>query len=67
MIRVTVNSAERELPEAATVVGMLEKLQFDPRRVAVEVNRQVVPRAQHTEHRLTNGDQIEIVTLVGGG
>lgn len=67
MIRVTVNSADRELPEASTIVAMLEQLQFDPRRVAVEVNRQVIPRIAHTEHRLTNGDQIEIVTLVGGG
>lgn len=67
MIRVTVNNAERQLPEAATIVAMLEQLQFDPRRVAVEVNRNVIPRAQHTEHRLTTGDQIEIVTLVGGG
>ena len=67
MIRVTVNSADRELPEASTIVAMLEQLQFDPHRVAVEVNRQVIPRIAHTEHRLTNGDQIEIVTLVGGG
>ncbi len=67
MIRVTVNSADRELPEASTIVAMLEQLQFDPRRVAVEVNRQVIPRIAHTEHQLTNGDQIEIVTLVGGG
>ncbi len=67
MIRVTVNSADRELPEATTIIAMLKQMQFDPRRVAVEVNRQVIPRIAHTEHRLTNGDQIEIVTLVGGG
>ena len=67
MIHVTVNSADRELPEATTIVAMLEHMQVDPRRVAVEVNRQVIPRAKHTEHQLTNGDQVEVVTLVGGG
>ncbi|MCP6769637.1 sulfur carrier protein ThiS, partial [Klebsiella pneumoniae] len=38
-----------------------------PKRVAVEVNRDVVPAARHAEHRLGAGDSVEIVTLVGGG
>ncbi len=50
-----------------TVARLLEQLQLDPRRVAVEVNRELVPRSAHAGHLLCSGDVVEIVTLVGGG
>ncbi len=55
------------LPPGTTVARLLEQLQLDPRRVAVEVNRELVPRRRHAEHLLRSGDVVEIVTLVGGG
>jgi thiazole synthase len=67
MPQITVNQQPHSLPEPATVADLLHRLGLDPRRVAVEVNRDVVPRARHTEHCLTAGDAVEIVTLVGGG
>src|SRR5688572_8842345 len=67
MTRLTVNSQPRQFPEPLTVAELLASLKLDPRRVAVEVNRDVVPRAQHEEHRLKDGDTVEVVTLVGGG
>jgi thiazole synthase len=67
MIRVTVNNTAQELSDFTTITGLLEHMKLDPKRVAVEVNRNVVSKAEHTEHRLSNGDTIEIVTLVGGG
>jgi thiamine biosynthesis protein ThiS len=45
----------------------LEELRLKPRNVAVERNRALVPRAQHAACVLETGDQLEIVTLVGGG
>ncbi len=67
MPEITVNQQPQTLPEAATVADLLRQLNLDPRRVAVEVNRDVVPRARHAEYRLAGGDAVEIVTLVGGG
>lgn len=67
MIQFTLNGEPRTLPDSLTLSQLLEQLGYDRRRVAVEVNRELVPRPQHGEHRLAPGDAIEIVTLVGGG
>ncbi|MGI6420133.1 MAG: sulfur carrier protein ThiS [Thermoguttaceae bacterium] len=63
----TVNGNPRELADGATVAELLAALNLAERLVAVEVNLEVVPRARHGEHRLAEGDRVEIVTLVGGG
>ncbi len=67
MLTCTVNGEARSLPEPLTVAQLLERLGYDRRRVAVEINGEVVPAAQHAEQALTSADHIEIVTLVGGG
>lgn len=61
------NGEPREIPEGATVQQLLEALKLPARQVAVEVNYDVVPRERHAERRLQAGDQVEVVTLVGGG
>jgi thiamine biosynthesis protein ThiS len=66
-MKVRVNGAEREVPEGATVKDLLGLLALPPGPVAVEVNRDVVPRARHAEHVLHEADRVEVVTLVGGG
>ena len=50
-----------------TVEQMLDSVEVPPNYLAVEVNAMVVPREQYTTHPIENGDQIELVTLVGGG
>jgi thiazole synthase len=67
MLTCTVNGEARTLPEPLTVAQLLERLGYDRRRVAVEINHEVVPALRHGEHTLIAGDHIEIVTLVGGG
>src|SRR5579871_4661096 len=67
MLTCTVNGEARSLPEALTVAQLLEGLGYDRRRVAVEINGEVVPAARHAEQALTAEDRVEIVTLVGGG
>ena len=64
---VRVNGEDLDLPDGATVRALLEKVRVDPARVAVERNCDVVPRRTWDDCRLTEGDQIEIVTFVGGG
>ena len=66
-MRVTVNGEEHEVPEGVTVRGLLEHLDLAGGPVAVEVNTQIVPRADHPGHIVHPGDAIEIVHFVGGG
>jgi thiazole synthase len=67
MITLTLNGEPHPLPAPQTVADLLRSLGHDPRRVAVEVNLDVVPAARHAEHVLHANDRVEIVTLVGGG
>jgi thiazole synthase len=67
MATLTINGESRDIPEPLTVAGLLDRLGYDRRRVAVEVNCEIVPAALHGGHALSSGDRVEIVTLVGGG
>ncbi len=67
VITVVVNGESREIPVGTTVAGLIAQLDLGGRRVAVERNREVVPRARHGETVLATGDQLEVVTFVGGG
>ena len=61
------NGESRQVRDYITIAELLEELTLDPRRVAVEVNLELAPRARHGETTLNEGDQLEVVTLVGGG
>jgi len=67
MLTLTINGETRNLEEPLTLADLLNQLGYDSRRVAVEVNREVVPLSSHGRHRLSAGDDVEVVTLVGGG
>jgi len=67
MPTITVNAEPQSFPAPLTVAGLLAALGRDPRKLAVEVNLRVVPRAEHGATELRDGDAVEIVTLVGGG
>lgn len=66
-IDIVVNGDPRRVAAGTTVVALLTELGLADRRVAVERNREVVPRADHARTALAAGDQIELVTFVGGG
>ena len=61
------NGAERIVPDGATLGQLVRELGLEKNPIAIELNLQVVPRDRHGETRLTEGDRLEIVTLVGGG
>jgi thiazole synthase len=67
MPTITLNGESRSFPDTLTVSQLLEALGQARRPVAVEVNHEVVPAAQHGQRRLGDGDAVEVVTLVGGG
>jgi sulfur carrier protein len=66
MMNVTVNGDRRELPEGETIAGLIGRYQLTPAKVAVELNRRLVRNAQY-DTALKEGDQVEIVSFVGGG
>ncbi len=66
-LRVTVNGEARSLAAGTTVADLLAELEIGTSHTAVERNRQIVPKTAFAATRLEDGDQLEIVTLVGGG
>jgi sulfur carrier protein len=66
-MQLTVNGETHEAPEGTTVRGLVLRLGLDQGPVAVERNREVVPRAEHESTLLAEHDVIEIVHFVGGG
>ena len=66
-MQITVNGEAREVDNGITVRGLVEHLGLTDGPVAVERNREVVPRAEHPSTELAAGDVIEIVHFVGGG
>ena len=66
-IDVVINGQPRSVKEGTTVGALIDELGLGNRRVAVERNREVVPRARHATTALAAGDHVEIVTFVGGG
>ena len=70
LLRLQVNGQERELPvegAGASVLDLLRSLDQHPKTVAVEVNRELVPRGRFRDTRLKGGDCVEIVRFVQGG
>lgn len=66
-MQLQINGQSRELPDGLTVAALLTLLEIKALRVAVEVNAEVVVKSRHQSTALQPGDQIEIVTFVGGG
>lgn len=65
-LRIEVNGEARDTA-ATTILGLVQELSLDPKKVAVERNLEIVPRSLHGETALAEGDRIELVQFVGGG
>jgi thiamine biosynthesis protein ThiS len=63
---VTVNGESRDLPEGETLRALVARHKLVPEKVAIELNRRLV-RAEKYDQPLKEGDEVEIVTFVGGG
>ena len=66
-VQLTVNGESRAVPAECTLRGLLQLLDLEGQRVAVAVNRDVVPRSAFASCQLATGDRIEILEAVGGG
>ena len=66
-IQIQFNGQPHQVQAGATIEQLLQQFKMEPRYVAVEVNLALVPRGQHAQYVLKDGDRLEVVTLVGGG
>lgn len=66
-MEIVLNGDAMRVDSAITVAQLLQHIGMTERRVAVEVNRTIVPRSQHERHTLDAGDRVEIVHAIGGG
>ena len=66
-MKILLNGHEHDVDTHATLANLLESNGYGDRRVAVEVNHEIVPRSLYRERALASGDRIEIVHAIGGG
>ena len=66
-MNVIINGDPQSLAEGLTIAALVDQLRLNQRRIAVEVNREIIPSGQYGARALADGDQIEIVHFVGGG
>ena len=66
-MQITVNGQPRQLAAKATITQLLAELGLDQKRIAIEVNKDVISRSNHNKFQLTEGDYVEIIQAVGGG
>ncbi len=66
-MNVLLNGEPHTLSGSRTLQALIDELGLAGKRLAVEVNEDIVPRSQHHDYRLQDGDRIEIVHAIGGG
>lgn len=66
-MELVINGEPREVADGLTAAALLRELGLSNERLAMEVNREILPRSQFEDHRLSAGDRIEIVRAIGGG
>jgi sulfur carrier protein len=66
-MKIMLNGQEKSFKAPLTVSALLQDMGLGERRVAVEVNRDIVPRSQHEGFQLQDNDRVEVVFAIGGG
>ena len=66
-LNLTVNGTPRQYPAPITVTALLKEIGMVEKRVAVEINLEIVPRSQHGAYLLQDRDTVEVVQAIGGG
>ena len=66
-MKIQLNGEHRDIPDNSTAQTLVDLLELSGKRLAMELNREIVPRSAYAETVLHDGDQIEIVHAIGGG
>ncbi len=67
MITIILNGSNKQLDNTSSIAQLLENLDLSEKRLAVEVNQQIIPRSDFASFTLNEQDKIEIVQAIGGG
>jgi thiamine biosynthesis protein ThiS len=66
-MQIQLNGESRDIPDNSSAEDLVKLLELTGRRLAMEVNLEIVPRTSYAQHMLHEGDQVEIVHAIGGG
>lgn len=66
-MNITLNGKPELLDEGTCLSHLIKELNIEGRRIAVEINQQIIPKGEHATHVIQDGDIIEIVHAIGGG
>jgi len=66
-MQIQVNGEAMEFGDGATVSDLIQRMALEGKRLAVEVNEDIVPRSEHPQFSLSDGDRVEVVHAIGGG
>ena len=66
-MEITLNGASRTIPEQTSARDLIQSLGLADKRLALEINREIVPRSSFEQHMIRPGDTVEIVHAIGGG
>ena len=67
MLEVIINGKSRSLSGPIRISQLIQEMDLLGKRIAVEINGEIVPASQHSTYQLSDGDRIEIVGAIGGG
>lgn len=67
MIDIIVNDKSQQIAQDSKISDLITMLSLQQRRIAVEINEEIIPRSQYQQHVLNTGDRIEIIHAIGGG
>lgn len=67
IMQVTINAKPQSVPTETTVAELIELLELQNKRLAIEINQELVPRSTFDLHKLAENDHVEIVQAIGGG
>ena len=66
-MQILLNGEPHQLDQPLTLSALIDQLGLTGKRLAVELNLEIVPRSQHADTRLVDGDHVEVVHAIGGG
>ena len=66
-MQIFVNGKSRQVQESYSILQLLEEMDLTKKRVALEINEEIVPKSRHADYVISAGDKVEIVNAIGGG
>jgi len=66
-IHIQVNGTARQVQKGTTVAALIQMLALAERKIAVEINQEIVPHSRHHQTQFCDGDRVEIIEAIGGG